>query len=97
MTVGVAKAGRYAIDLLYTSNRGGALALDLDGEPLAPAIPIVSTKNPAETIPWRQWHHWNLARSIATVSLPAGVSVLTLHIVEGGNMNLAYLDFRAAD
>jgi hypothetical protein len=97
MTVEVAKAGRFALDLLYTSNRGGALALDLDGKPLAPSIPIVSTKNPAETIPWRQWHHWKLARSIATVSLPAGVSVLTLHIVEGGNMNLAYLDFRAAD
>jgi hypothetical protein len=97
MTVQVATAGRYAIDLLYTSNRGGAIALDLDGNTLVASIPIVSTKSPAETIPWRQWHHWNLAKAIATVSLPAGVSVLTLHVVEGGNMNLAYLDFKAAD
>jgi hypothetical protein len=28
------------------------------------------------------------------VNLPKGVSVLTLHIVTGGNMNLAYLDFK---
>jgi hypothetical protein len=26
--------------------------------------------------------------------LPAGRSVLTVHIVEKGNVNLAYLDFR---
>jgi hypothetical protein len=97
MTVQVAKAGRYTIDLLYTSNRGGSLALDLGSTPVVASIPIVSTKNPAETIPWRQWHHWDLARSIATVTLPAGVSVLTLHVTEGGNMNLAYLDFKAAD
>jgi hypothetical protein len=57
------------------------------------AIDIISTKNAAETVPWRQWHHWNLMKDIADVFLPEGVSVLTVHIVSGGNMNWAYLDF----
>jgi hypothetical protein len=94
MTVRVAHPGSYEIDLLYTSNRGGKIALDLDGKPLGPAFDILSTWNAAETIPWRQWHHWNLMNRVAVVSLPEGVSVLTLHIVSEGNMNLAYLDFR---
>jgi hypothetical protein len=32
-------------------------------------------------------------RDIAVVSLPKGISVLTLRIISEGNMNLAYLDF----
>ena len=32
--------------------------------------------------------------NMAEVQLPKGVSVLTLHIVTEGNMNLAYLDFK---
>jgi hypothetical protein len=32
--------------------------------------------------------------NIAEVKLPQGVSVLTVHIVTEGNMNLAYLDFK---
>jgi hypothetical protein len=95
MTVEVAQPGAYVIDLLYTSNRGGKISLDLDGRPLVPATDVLSTANAAETIPWRQWHHWNVMKNFAVVSLPRGVSVLTLHIVSEGNMNLAYLDFRA--
>jgi Carbohydrate binding module (family 6) len=93
MTVEVAHSGRYGIDLLYTSNRGGVISLDLDDRPLAPRIEILSTWNAAETVPWRQWHHWNLMKEVAVVNLPQGVSVLTLRIVTNGNMNLAYLDF----
>lgn len=93
VTVKVDSAGVYAVDLLYTSNRGGRISLDVDGKPLAPAIDILSTRSAAETIPWRQWHHWNLMRDIAEVRLPEGVCVLTLRIVSEGNMNLAYLDF----
>jgi hypothetical protein len=32
--------------------------------------------------------------NLTEVTLPKGKSVLTLHIVTGGNMNLAWLDFR---
>ncbi len=94
MSVLVARSGLYEIDLLYTSNRGGEISLDLDGKPLVPAVEIISTRNAAETVPWRQWHHWNLMKGIAVVSLPKGASVLTLNVVTEGNMNLAYLDFR---
>jgi hypothetical protein len=62
-----------------------------------PAVDIISTSNAAETVPWRQWHHWNLMRNIAAVRLSKGMSVLTLNIVSEGNMNLAYLDFRAKE
>jgi hypothetical protein len=93
MTVAVERAGTYSVDLLYTSNRGGTISLDLDGAPLTPPISIQSTSKAAETIPWRQWHHWNLMKAIAQVRLPKGTSVLTLHILTEGNMNLAWLDF----
>ena len=86
--------GVYTIDLLYTSNRGGKISLDLNGKPLASSIDIISTKNDKETVAWRQWHHWNLATNIAEVELPKGVSVLTLHVVTEGNMNFAWLDFK---
>ena len=49
---------------------------------------------PAETIAWRQWHHWNVARDAFVVTLPKGVSVLSVHIVTGGNLNLATMLFR---
>jgi hypothetical protein len=94
LTVEVEQAGTYAFDLLFTSNRGGTISLDLNGKPLTAALNIVSTKNEAEPVAWRQWHHWNLAQGLAEVELPKGRSVLTIHVVSGGNMNLAYLEFR---
>ena len=94
MTVDVKRAGVYTIDLLYTSNRGGKISLDLNGKPLVSSIDIVSTKDEKETVAWRQWHHWNLMTNMAEVKLPKGVSVLTFHVVTEGNMNFAYLDFK---
>jgi hypothetical protein len=93
LTVAVERAGLYTIDLLYTSNRGGTISLDRNGQPLASAINIISTSTDQDPVPWRQWHHWNVMTNLAEVELPKGVSVLTLHIVTEGNMNLAYLDF----
>jgi hypothetical protein len=94
LTVEVEHAGIYTMDLLYTSNRGGTISLDRNGKPLTKPISILSTRNDREPVAWRQWHHWNVMTNIAEVKLPKGVSVLTLHIVTEGNMNLAYLDFK---
>jgi hypothetical protein len=94
MTVAVERAGVYAIDLLYTSNRGGTISLDRNGKPLVPSINIISTKNDKDPLAWRQWHHWNIMTNMAEVVLPKGRCVLTLHIATEGNMNLAYLDFK---
>jgi hypothetical protein len=94
LTVNVKRAGRYAVDLLYTSNRGGTISLDRNGERLSSPISIISTTNAQDPVAWRQWHHWNLLHDAAEVDLPKGISVLTVHILTQGNMNLAFFDFR---
>jgi len=94
LTVETQHGGVYKADLLYTSRLGGTISLDVNGEPATAELKIPSTFNEADPIAWRQWHHWNLANKIAEIRLPAGKSVITVHIVSEGNMNLAYFDFR---
>jgi hypothetical protein len=94
ITVDVAQAGVYSADLLYTSNRGGTISVDGGGSAVAKPLAIKSTFDPSEPIAWRQWHHWNLAKDLVRLRLPAGKSVLTVRILSEGNMNLAYFDFR---
>lgn len=94
ITVQVAHAGVYSASLLYTSNRGGTISMDVNGETATPPLTISSTYSASDPVAWRQWHHWNLAPDFATLRLPAGKSVLTIHILTGGNMNLAYFDFK---
>jgi hypothetical protein len=96
VTVDVAEAGEYAADLLYTSNRGGTISIDVNGKDATGPLTIVSTLDAAEPVAWRQWHHWNVAAGIAKVKLPKGKVVLTVHILTEGQMNLATFDFRKA-
>jgi hypothetical protein len=93
LTVNAAHEGTYSADLLYTSNRGGTISLDLNGRDATGPIAIASTYNAADPIAWRQWHHWNLAKDLVKVKLSAGKNVLTVHILTQGNMNLAYFQF----
>jgi len=95
ITVNVARAGMYRADLLYTSNRGGNISLDVNGASDTKPIAITSTYNASDPIAWRQWHHWNLMKDMARVKLSAGRNVLTVHILTEGNMNLAYFQFKA--
>jgi hypothetical protein len=97
ITVQVAQQGVYSADLLYTSNRGGAISMDVNGQDASGPIAIVSTFNAADPIAWRQWHHWNVARDVVRLRLPAGKNILTVHIVAEGNMNLAFFDFKQAE
>jgi hypothetical protein len=94
MTVEVEHAGVYDVDLLYTSNRGGTIALERNGEPLATSIKVISTRNDQDPKSWRQWHHWNIMTNMAEVELPKGRCVLTVRIVTEGEMNLAWLEFK---
>jgi hypothetical protein len=94
VTVDVKEAGRYTIDLLYTSNRGGSISLDRNGRALTGAVEVPSTYDARDPVAWRQWHHWNLLRNAASFELPAGSSVLTVHTLAGGNMNYATITFR---
>jgi hypothetical protein len=96
ITVDVAKAGKYSGDLFYTSNRGGSISLDVNGRDATGGVTIPTTYNDVEPIAWRQWHHWNILRNAVTLDLPAGRSVLTVHILTNGNMNFMYFDFRPA-
>jgi hypothetical protein len=94
VTVKVAQAGEYSADLLYTSNRGGSISIDVNGTPVSGPLTIASTFDAADPVAWRQWHHWNLATGIAKIKLPAGKAVLTIHILTEGQMNLATLEFK---
>jgi hypothetical protein len=96
LTVDAADSGDYEADLLYTSNRGGTISLDVNGEPATGPLSIVSTFDAADPVAWRQWHHWNIAPRIAKVHLHAGRSVVTVHILTQGNLNLAVFDFKKA-
>ena len=93
ITVEVPSRGIYSADLLYTSNRGGTISVDVNGKAATGPLAIQSTFNASDPIAWRQWHHWNIARGLLKLRLPAGRSVLTVHILSGGNMHLAYFDF----
>jgi len=93
ITVEVEREGMYEGDLLYTSNRGGTISLDVNGEAATPALTIPSTFNAHDPIAWRQWHHWNVLTKIARLHFRGGKNVLTVHILTEGNMNLAYFDF----
>ena len=94
ITIETSRAGVYTADLLHTSNRGGTISLDVNGEPATPALTIPSTFNAADPVAWRQWHHWSLARHFVQLRLPKGKNVLTVHILTEGKMNLAYFDFK---
>ena len=96
ITVDVHQAGTYTADLLYTSNHGGSISIDVNGHPASGELKIPTTFNAADPVAWRQWHHWNLAPNLVKLQLPAGRSLLTIHILTGGQMNLATLNFKPA-
>jgi len=95
ITVNVDHDGLYTGDLLYTSNRGGTISLDVNGTPATGPLTIMSTYDAADPIAWRQWHHWNVLRGLVNLKLAAGKNVLTVHILTEGNMNLAYFQMKA--
>ena len=94
ITVQVAETADYIVDLLYTSNRGGTISFDVNGESATGSLSIISTSDAADPVAWRQWHHWNIAHDLTRIHLDAGTSVLTIHTIANGQMNFATLDFR---
>ena len=94
ITVEAAETGDYTADLLYTSNRGGTISLDVNGVAATGPLTIVSTYDAADPVAWRQWHHWNVAKDLARVHLERGRNVLTVHTVAEGQMNYATLEFK---
>ena len=93
-TVEVTESADYRIGAMYTSNRGGAIRLFVDGTDSSGIIDIPTTFNAKDPIGWRQWHHWNYVDSLAVIHLKRGRRVITLEIVSGGNFNFDYFDFQ---
>jgi hypothetical protein len=94
ITVDVAHAGTYAADFLYTSNRGGTISVDVNRKDATGPLQVPTTYDAEDPVAWRQWHHWNLAAKFFKIRLSKGRNVLTVHILTGGNMNLASFEFK---
>jgi hypothetical protein len=77
----------------YWSDLGSAFALSLL-QRSAIEHRVEVPFNASDPIAWRQWHHWSIVPGITQVRSPAGKTVLTVHILTGGNMNLAYFNFK---
>ena len=92
-TIQVKETGTYLIALMYTANGNGTIALDIDNAKAAAPLKIHSTHNDADTVAWRQWHYWNKTDSLTIIHLKKGLHLLTLHVIEHGNMNFDYLEF----
>ena len=94
VTVDVTEAGTYAVDFLYTSNRGGTISVDVNGKDATGPLTITSANDSADPLAWCQWHHWYVASQLFKVHLNKGKNVLSVHILTLGNMNFAYFDFQ---
>ncbi len=96
-TVDVKRKGLYQIGLMYTANQNAEISLSINNKSKTGPLSIPSTYASADTIEWRQWHHWNFLESISLLELKKGKQVLTLRIVSTGQMNLDYLMFKRLD
>jgi hypothetical protein len=93
-TVNVTKAGTYQLGIMFTSNKNGKISISVNEKDITGPIVIPSTAVAAETVPWRQWHHWNYLDSIAIISLEKGIQTITIHTVETGEMNYDFINFK---
>lgn len=92
-TIDVETEGNYQVGLMYTANRTGQISLAINDKDVSGPLNILSTYDSADSVNWRQWHHWNYADSLTTIKLGKGLQKLTLHTVAEGNMNFDFLDF----
>jgi hypothetical protein len=94
-TVQVEKTDVYALDVLYTANGESGIVLFVDGAKRG-AIRLPTTHDDADTVAWRQWHHWNKVTGALDLNLEAGLHVMRIELL-AGNTNLDHLEFRAKD
>jgi hypothetical protein len=93
-TVDVKEAGTYQIGIMFTSNKIGKISISVNNADKTGPITIPSTYVAADTVQWRQWHHWNYLDNIASIVLTKGKQTISLHTVETGDMNYDYLNFK---
>ena len=95
-TVNIKETGMYAIGLMYTANGDGEIEVSA-GEATTGAMKVMSTHKDADTLAWRQWHHWSKTDSLGFIRLRKGTQVITLKTISNGNMNYDYLEFNKND
>ena len=93
-TIKVTKTGTYQLGMMYTSNQNGKISISVNDKDATGSISIPSTFVEADTVAWRQWHHWNYLEQIALIDLKKGLQTITLHTVEIGQMNYDFINFK---
>jgi hypothetical protein len=93
-SVNVKEEGTYKLGIMFTSNKNGKISVSVNDIDATGPLLIPSTCVEADSVPWRQWHHWNYIDSIASIYLKKGNQTITLHTVEVGDMNYDYLNFK---
>jgi hypothetical protein len=92
-TVDVKEKGTYRLGIMFTSNKDGKISVAVNDLDATGPLLIPSTFVAADSVAWRQWHHWNYIDSLASVELEKGLQTITLHTAELGDMNYDYLNF----
>lgn len=92
-TIDVKEEGSYKLGLMFTSNKDGKIAFSVNDIKVTEPILIPSTYVEADTIAFRQWHHWNYLDNIARLELKKGLQTFTIHILEVGDMNYEHISF----
>lgn len=93
-TVDIATSGRYSLGVMYTSRYDGGIMLRCDEQAAGLPVRLASTANDKDER--RNWHHWNYHEQKNALFLPAGRHVLTIRILDPGNLNLDRIDFTPA-
>ena len=93
-TIKVEEAGNYKLGLMYTSNQNGEISFSVNDKDISGPVSVPSTFVPADSVAWRQWHHWNYIDNIANIILKEGLQTFTIHTVETGQMNYDFINFQ---
>jgi len=92
-TVNAAKSGTYQVGIMYTANQNAKISLAVNDIDQTGPIAIPSTFVEADSLSWRQWHHWNYIDSISSIELQKGLQTVTFHTAEIGWMNYDFVNF----
>lgn len=92
-TIEVETEGTYQLGLMFTSNQDGKISFSVNDLDVTGPVSIPSTFVAADSVDFRQWHHWNYMNNIATVQLEKGIQTFTIHTVEIGQMNYDFIRF----
>jgi hypothetical protein len=82
------------LGIMFTSIKNGKLSAAVNDIDMTGPLTIPSTFVAADTVPRRQWHHWNNSDNIAKIKLKEGEHTITIHTVETGEMNYDYINFK---